>query len=115
MKIRLDNKDSKIVKDNNTYRLIDNTELNNLVVSKTILHPGQETTGHKHEGQEEVYQFISGHGKMEVNPEWERGAGFFVGPGDTVLIPDGYFHKVYNESETEDLIFVCIFNGKRNH
>ncbi len=115
MKIRLDNKDSKIVKDNNTYRLIDNTELNNLVVSKTILHPGQETTGHKHEGQEEVYQFISGHGKMEVNPEWRGGGAFFVGPGDTVLIPDGYFHKVWNESDTEDLVFVCVFNGKRNH
>ena len=115
MKIRLDNKDSKIVKDNDTYRLIDNTSLNNLVVSKTILHPGQETTGHKHPGQEEVYQFISGHGRMEVNPEWRKGAAFFVGPTDTVLIPDGYFHKVWNESETEDLIFVCVFDGKRNH
>ena len=52
---------------------------------------------------------------MEVNPEWRRGAGCFVGPTDTVLIPDGYFHKVWNESETEDLIFVCVFDGKRNH
>ena len=115
MKIKLDNKDSKIVKDNKTYTLLDNTELKNLVVSKTILHPGQETTGHKHEGQEEVYQFVSGRGKMEVNPDWRRGAGFFVAPGDIVLIPDGYFHKVWNESETEDLVFICIFNGKRNH
>ena len=55
MKIRLDNKDSKIVKDNDTYRLIDNTSLNNLVVSKTILHPGKCTTGHDHAGQDEVY------------------------------------------------------------
>ena len=73
MKIKLDNKDSNLVKDNETYTLLDNTELNNLVVSKTILHPGQETTGHKHKGQEEVYQFISGHGRMEVNPEWKGG------------------------------------------
>ena len=115
MRIKLDNKDSKIVKDNDTYRLIDNTELNNLVVSKTILHPGQETTGHKHPGQEEVYQFTSGHGRMECNPKHIQGAAFFVGPGDVVLIPDGYFHKVWNESETEDLIFVCVFDGKRNH
>jgi len=115
MIIKLDKNDSKIVKDNETYTLIDNTTLNNLVVSKTILHPGQETTGHKHEGQEEVYQFISGHGKMECNPKHIGGAGFFVGPTDTVLIPDGYFHKVWNESETEDLIFVCVFDGSRNH
>jgi len=31
------------------------------------------------------------------------------------LIPDGDFHKVWNTSETEDLIFVCVFDGKRNH
>ena len=119
MRIKLDNNNefecSKIVKQNETYTLLDNTKLNNLVVSKTILHPGQETTGHKHEGQEEVYQFVSGRGKMEVNPDWRRGAGFFVAPGDIVLIPDGYFHKVWNDSETEDLVFVCVFDGKRNH
>ena len=119
MRIKLDNNNefecSKIVKQNETYTLLDNTKLNNLVVSKTILHPGQETTGHKHEGQEEVYQFVSGRGKMEVNPDWRRGAGFFVAPGDIVLIPDGYFHKVWNESKTEDLVFVCVFDGKRNH
>jgi len=110
MKIRLDNKDSKIVKDNDTYRLIDNTELNNLVVSKTILHPGKCTTGHDHPGQEEVYQFISGHGRMQVG-----NFTYSVNPNDVVLIPDGDFHKVWNESETEDLIFVCVFDGKRNH
>ena len=119
MRIKLDNNNefecSKIVKQNETYTLLDNTKLNNLVVSKTILHPNQKTTGHKHKGQEEVYQFISGHGKMEVNPDWRRGAGFFVVPGYIVLIPDGYFHKVWNESETEDLVFVCVFDGKRNH
>ena len=110
MKIKLDNRDSKIVKDNDTYRLLDNIMLNNLVVSKTILHPGQETTGHDHAGQEEVYQFTSGHGMMRVGDE-----KFEVGPNDVVLIPDGDFHKVWNESDTEDLIFVCVFDGKRNH
>ena len=53
--------------------------------------------------------------KVKVNPDYVQGAAFFVGPGDVVLIPDGHFHKVYNESETEDLIFVCVFDGKRNH
>ena len=60
MKINLNNQDSKVVKQNDTYTLIDNTELNNLVVSKTILHPKKSTTGHNHKGQEEVYQFVSG-------------------------------------------------------
>ena len=110
MKIRLDNKDSKIVKDNDTYRLIDNTSLNNLVVSKTILHPGKCTTGHDHPGQEEVYQFVSGHGTMTVGNN-----SYLVHPGDVILIPDGAFHKVWNTSEEHDLVFVCVFDGKRNH
>ena len=110
MKIRLDNKDSKIVKDNDTYRLIDNTSLNNLVVSKTILHPGKNTTGHNHPGQEEVYHFVSGEGYMEVGAET-----ISVSQGSIVLIPDGHFHKVWNTNEIEDLVFVCVFDGKRNH
>ena len=38
-----------------------------------------------------------------------------VEAGDIVLIPDAYFHKVWNTSEIEDLIFVCLFDGKRSH
>jgi len=109
MKIKLNGIDSKIVKDNKTYTLVDNTQLNNLVVSKTILHPNQKTT-HNHEGQEEVYQFVSGQGYMDVGEKT-----FLVNPGDIILIPDGDFHRVYNTSKYEDLIFICVFDGKRYH
>ena len=108
MKIKLDNKDSNIVRENDTYTLVDNTELKDLVVSKTILHPGKHTNGHSHDGQEEVYQFVSGQGTMTVGDN-----SYLVGPGDVILIPDGDFHKVLNNSDTEDLVFVCVFNGKR--
>ena len=110
MRIRLNENDSNVIKQNDTYTLVDNTELKNLVVSKTILHPQKNTTGHNHPGQEEVYHFISGEGYMVVGDKQ-----ISVRPGDIVLIPDGYFHKVWNSSEIEDLIFVCIFDGKRNH
>ncbi len=40
---------------------------------------------------------------------------YLVGPGDVVLIPDGDFHRVSNTSKYEDLIFVCVFDGKRSH
>ena len=108
MKINLDDQDSKIIKQNETYTLIDNTDLNGLIVSKTILHPEKSTTGHNHKGQEEVYQFVSGYGTMIVGEQV-----YLVGPGDVILIPDGDFHKVWNNSDTEDLVFVCVFNGKR--
>ena len=109
MKINL-NEDSNILVQNETYTLIDNTILEDLVVSKTILHPEKQTNGHNHEGQEEVYQFISGYGTMTVGDKF-----YLVGPGDIVLIPDGDFHRVHNTDKYEDLIFVCVFNGKRNH
>ena len=109
--MKVDDKiNGKVVKDNETYVVIDNTTLKNLVVSKTILHPGKQTTGHKHPGQEEVYQFIHGHGRMQLDNDT-----FDVGPNDVVLIKDGIFHKVFNDSAVEDLTFLCVFDGKRTH
>ena len=110
MKIKLNKEDSKILKQNETYTLLDNTTLERLVVSKTILHPKKNTTGHNHVGKEEVYHFISGTGYIRVGDK-----DYSVSAGSIVLIPDGFFHKVWNTSEMEDLIFVCIFEGKRNH
>ena len=119
MKIKLDKTDSKVVHSNETYDVIDNTNLNNLVVSKTILHPGKETGGHNHSGQEEGYIFIKGRGKMIVGEET-----FTVNGKDTllepsiILIPDGAFHKVWNTSPyktNDDLEFICVFDGGRNH
>ena len=109
MKINLDKSDSKVIHSNETYDVIDNTNLNNLIVSKTILHPGKETGGHNHSGQEEVYIFMKGEGKMVVGTKT-----YSVKTGDIILIPDGDFHKVWNEGE-DDLIFTCVFDGGRNH
>ena len=39
---------------------------------------------------------------------------FEVKAGDVVLIPDGAFHRVYNDSG-EPFYFVCVFDGGRNH
>ena len=121
MKIKLDKTDSKVIKSNETYDVIDNTNLNNLIVSKTILHPGKETGGHNHSGQEEVYIFTHGEGKMIVGTKT-----YNVKKGDIILIPDGDFHKVFNIGKTDlgggvictnlnDLEFICVFDGGRNH
>ena len=115
MKIKLDKTDSTVIKSNETYDVIDNTNLNNLIVSKTILHPGKETGGHNHSGQEEVYIFMKGEGKMVVGTNT-----YNVKAGDTILIPDGDFHKLgnttgYNIEPYGDLEFICVFDGKRNH
>ena len=113
MKIKLDKTDSKVVHSNETYNVIDNTSLSGLIVSKTELHPGKQTSGHNHSGQEEVYIFTNGWGRMIVGTET-----YSVNTGDIVLIPDGAFHKVWNTSNykaNNPLIFVCVFDGRRSH
>ncbi len=97
----------KLVKDNAQYVLKDNKFLNSLVLSSTMLRANQQTNGHNHKGQEEIYFFISGQGTMTID---ER--SFEVNKGDVVLIPDGAFHKVSNTGHL-GLYFVCVFNGER--
>lgn len=99
----------EIIKDNDTYVLKDNKTLRGLVVSSTDLKPQQSTRGHAHPGQEEVYFFVEGRGRMEVGDQ-----SFEVQPGDVILIPDGAFHRVHNYTQ-HPLYFVCVFDGKRNH
>lgn len=110
LKLNIDDIGGEVVKDNETYVLKDNKTLKNLVVSSTHLKPGQETRGHTHPGQEEVYYFISGHGTMQIDE-----TRYPVSAGDVFLIEDGAFHKVFNGSKSEPLYFVCVFDGKRNH
>ena len=98
----------EVIKDNEVYKLKDNTSLNNLVVSSTDMKPNQSTNGHTHPGQEEVYMFVRGTGIMYLN-----NAPRDVGPGDVVLIQDGVHHRV--ESNEEGLYFVCVFDGNRSN
>lgn len=109
--LKVDIKDigGKVIKDNATYLLKDNAFGNNLVLSSTFLRANQQTNGHTHKGQEEVYMFIDGEGEMEIDQK-----RFNVKAGDVVCIEDGEFHKVYNTGHL-GLYFVCVFDGGRNH
>lgn len=102
----------EVIKDNEVYRLSDNRTLDNLVLSQTVLHRNQQTRGHRHAGQEEVYFFVRGLGKMIVGDEDTE--PFIVSSGAIVLIPNGAFHRVINDDDM-DLVFNCVFQGKRNH
>ena len=98
-----------IAKEDDRYTVKDNTHLNNLVLSSTFLMANKETSGHKHNGQEEIYFFVQGHGEMTIDDD-----RFPVKEGDVVLIEDGVFHRVRNTSDY-GLYFVCVFDGSRNH
>lgn len=109
MKVNILDIGGQVVKDDERYIVKDNSMLNNLVVSSTDLKPGKKTSGHTHPGQEEVYNFIRGSGMMKVDEEL-----FPVKEGDVILIEDGKFHQVINNTK-ENLYFVCVFDGSRSH
>ena len=109
MRLNINDIGGKVVKEDDRYVVVDNTFLNNLIVSSTDLKPGKATSGHSHTGQEEVYNFVKGKGQMKIENEV-----FPVSEGDMVLIEDGKFHQVINSS-AENLYFVCVFNGFRSH
>ena len=97
-----------IAKEDARYKVCDNTDLNNLVLSSTELKPDKSTSGHEHPGQEEIYFFIKGSGEMEINDK-----RFGIKEGDTILINDGDFHRVH--AGNQGCYFVCVFDGKRSH
>jgi len=109
MKLNILDIGGEVVKDDDRYIVKDNNVLNNLVVSSTDLKPGKSTSGHSHPGQEEVYNFVRGEGKMKVDEKV-----FPVKEGDVILIEDGQFHQVINDSKG-NLYFVCVFDGSRSH
>jgi len=98
------------IKNSETYKLVDNTELNNLVVSSTVLYPGKKTRGHSHKDQEEVYMFTNGAGYI-----WLDGKAMQAQTGDVFTIKAGVHHQVKNTHPEFALHFICIFEGKRNH
>ena len=105
MKLNILDIGGNIVKNDERYVVKDNSTLKNLVISSTDLKPGKSTSGHSHPGQEEVYNFVKGSGKMKVDEEV-----FPVSEGDVILIEDGQFHQVINSS-SKNLYFVCVINN----
>ena len=97
-----------ITKEDDRYIVKDNNLLKNLVVSSTDLKPMKSTSGHEHKGQEEVYFFVKGNGRMELD-----GREINVDVVGTVLIEDGVFHRVH--AGPQGCYFVCVFDGKRSH
>jgi mannose-6-phosphate isomerase-like protein (cupin superfamily) len=59
------------------------------------IQPRNSSNGHSHEGQEEVFFFLSGEGRVKVNEE-----EIDVETGHCVLCPMGSFHQVINRGDT---------------
>ncbi|MEK7162926.1 MAG: cupin domain-containing protein [Patescibacteria group bacterium] len=94
---------ANLIRDNETYKVYDLSELRNLNVSLTELYPLKSTAGHSHDNADEVYIFIDGDGSIEIGSQI-----FKIKGGDLMLVPGGDFHKVYNQGN-KILSFWAIF------
>lgn len=103
--------EAEIQSANHVYTVRDYKKLNNLVLSSVVLHSTHSTRGHTHKGQEEVYFFVFGTGKIEVSNKdlFVDDQEYNVSAGDIIVIPDGVFHRVHNTGET-DLVFHTVYN-----
>jgi mannose-6-phosphate isomerase-like protein (cupin superfamily) len=116
--VKVTNFDEAIqVVDNAKYKIQDLNLVNTkgsiaFTVSITVLKPGQQTTGHTHQLNDEFYEFIEGEGFMMIGREAKA-----VKAGDFIVVERTNFHKVINVSNASALIFRCYFTGqiKRPH
>jgi len=61
----------------------------NQSLAEATLAPGQSTQRHYHALSEELYSFLEGGGRLEIDGEEQE-----VAVGDTVLIPPGARHSI---------------------
>ena len=67
-----------------------------------ILAPGRSIGEHRHEGDNEIFYFLSGSGLYNDN-----GTPVRVHPGDTAICSDGEIHSLVNDTD-EPLEFIAL-------
>ena len=70
--------------------------------NRMIIAPGNSIGEHKHEGDNEIFYFLSGTGEYNDN-----GTIVQVGPGDTTVCNDGEFHSLINTGDVP-LEFIAL-------
>lgn len=107
--------DAKLRKQDARYTIYDLEYAPSCVLSVSYLNPGQSTVGHEH-GYAEGYYFARGRGRIELGraedvqpmaPTMWSVKGIFA--GDFVAVPADTFHRVFNDSVCDVMVFVCAF------
>lgn len=60
-------------------------------VGLSIIDPGNSSTPHVHEGEEEVFYVVVGRGKVMLENKW-----FAISPGTAVYVKPGSLHQLLN-------------------
>jgi mannose-6-phosphate isomerase-like protein (cupin superfamily) len=102
--VRTEQREPYVTLDGSTIREIvgppSGTAANQSLAEATVA-PGGETVEHYHRTSEEVYRFVAGAGRMRLDGDEAR-----VRAGDTVVIPPGARHKLWNTGG-EPLVVLC--------
>jgi mannose-6-phosphate isomerase-like protein (cupin superfamily) len=103
-KVRLGQRESFITADGSAIRELVGILSGNASrqsVAEATVPPGGETVEHYHRTTEEVYLFLRGQGRMRLGEEEAEVRG-----GDTIVIPPGVRHKLFNEG-SKPLVLLC--------
>ena len=103
-RIRLEHRTSFITADGSSIRELAGVPSGNSVnqsLAEATIPPGKETFEHFHKVSEEIYYFTRGAGIMRLGSDEAE-----VRAGDTVVIPPGVKHKLWNTS-ADPLVLLC--------
>jgi mannose-6-phosphate isomerase-like protein (cupin superfamily) len=75
-----------------------------LGMGMVILPPGQNSSPHRHETEQEVWYVVSGTGKARIGDEWAE-----LRPDTIVVAPAGVEHQLFTDGE-EDLKAIWLFS-----
>jgi mannose-6-phosphate isomerase-like protein (cupin superfamily) len=78
-------------------------------LAEATVAPGAETIEHYHRAAEEIYLFTAGAGRLRVGEEEAD-----VRAGDSVAIPPGTRHKLWNPG-TDPLVLLCCSAPPYSH
>jgi len=81
----------------------------NQSLAEATVPAGGETEEHYHRESEEIYFFTQGRGRLRLGGEESE-----VAPGDTVVIPPGTRHKLWNTGD-EPLRLLCCCSPAYSH
>ncbi len=104
--------DAFITKDGSEIRELAGTPTGNSVnqsLAEATVPPGADTEEHYHRVSEEIYLFTSGSGRMKLGVEEAE-----VSAGDTIVIPPGVAHKLWNTGP-EPLRLLCCCAPPYSH
>lgn len=85
-----------------THTSADRTDSNDLTTGVCTIAAGGELGRHRH-AQPEVYHYLSGAGRMQVNDEV-----FDVVAGTTVFVPGHAWHHTVNTGDEDLRLFYCF-------